>query len=244
MEWVKRLSIGRAVSEPLEDKVVLGLNQVGWGEFEVTAGAFPDLRPNAACRLYVGRSDKFTVLLLQGLVSKIEEVRDGVQRITVRQRSQALEKHGDLDLTDCTAVDVLQEIIEISGLTFSTAAPSDPRNGYLTRKVPAFSHRGPLTEALARLGTVSGIPDAIWYEQPDGRVFWGSWSQTPVAQTPLPLQGNVIQEQDPSGRAVYIPVVGAIRPGMLMNAPTGTFRVDELQLLGDRMRLEWSAAKV
>jgi hypothetical protein len=244
MDWVKRLSIGREVCEPLDDHVVLGLSQVGWGTFEIPSANFATMKLKDTCRFYVGRSDKFTVLLLQGAIAKIENVRAGVQRITVRQKSQALEREQVLRLANCTAMDVLQEIVESTGLTFATINTSDPAAKQLVTVVPEFSSAGPLLQALVQMGKVFGISDAVWYEQPDGRIFWGSWSQTPVAQTPLPLQGNVIQDRDPSGHVVYIPVVGAIRPGMVMQAPSGNFRVDGLQLLGDRMRLEWTAAHI
>jgi len=243
MDWVKRLSVGQKVGEPQEDHVVLGLNQVGWGTFEVRSADFSDLKVKDTCRFYVGRSDKFTVLLLQGQISLVEEIRPGTIRITVHQRCRALDQVHPLHLTECTALHVLQELVEATSLTFATADPKDPAAGYLTTSVPSFTSQGSLRSALESMGPVFGVPDAVWYEQPDGKVFWGSWGQTTMAKSPLPLQGNVIQERDPGGRSVLIPIVGAIRPGMVMQAPEGNYRVDGLQLQGDRMRLEWTESR-
>jgi len=243
MHWVKRLSVEKSVGEPLDGQVVLGLNQVGWGAFSVRSKDFPDLAPGHSCRFYIGRSDKFTMLLLEGRISGIEPDRDGVTRFKVRQRCEVLEQVHALALTDCTALHVLQEIVEITGLTFATASPRDPAAQYLTTTIPTYASQGPLLNALNGLGPLFGVPDAVWYEQPDGKIFWGSWSETPMAKTPLPLQGNVIQEQDLQGRSIYIPLVGAIRPGMVMQSPDMTFRVDQLSLQGDRMRLEWREAQ-
>jgi hypothetical protein len=243
MDWVKRLSVGQKVGEPLEDHVVLGLNQVGWGTFDVRSDEFPGVKVKDTCRFYVGRTDKFTVLLLQGRISIVEEPRPGVTRFTVHQRCRALEKDCALSLPNCTALHVLQELVEATGLTFATADPKDSTAGYLTKTVAEFKSQGTLRGALDSMGAAFGVPDAFWYEQPDGKVFWGSWSQTAMAKTPLPLHGNVIQERDPKGQSVFIPIVGAIRPGMVMQAPEGRYRVEELQLQGDRMRLAWTEAQ-
>ena len=244
MDWVKRLSIGKSVAEPLEDQLELGLNHIGSGVFDVRAGEFPDLRQGQSCRLYVGRSDKFTVLLFQGLVTEVESPRAGVVRITVRQRSAALEQPHSIALSDCTALHVLQEIVDATGIPFATAKPDEPEHAYLTTPVPRYTSHGPMKDALNNLGGVFGVPDAVWYEQPDGRVFWGSWSRTAMAQTPLPLQGNAIRERDAAGHAVYIPMVASLRPGMLIQAPDMAFRIEKLQLKGDTMRLEWLPAPV
>lgn len=243
MDWVKRLSVGKKVGEPQEDHVLLGLNRVGWGTFDVRSGDFPGVQIGDICRFYVGRSDKFTMLLLQGRITAVEAPRPGIVRITVHQRCLALEQEHPLSLSDCTALHVLQELVEATGLTFATPDPKQPDSAYLSRKVPSFESRGSLRGALEGMGPVFGVPDAVWYEQPDGKVFWGSWSQTSMAKMPLPLQGNVIQERDPGGRSVFIPIVVAIRPGMVMQAPEGMYRVDAVQLQGDRMRLEWTEAR-
>ena len=163
MDWVKRLSIGRGMGEPVEDQVVLGLNQVGWGVFDVQSSNFEELKLKAGCRFYVGRTDKFTVMLLQGTISKIEDVRPGIQRITVRQRSKALENDQSIRLSNCTALDVLEEIVELTGLTFATANPKGTGAEYLTTPVPEFSSSGALTKALDLLGKTYGVADAVWY---------------------------------------------------------------------------------
>lgn len=239
MAFVKRLSIGTSVAEPLAHRVDLGLGCVGSATFDVRAEKFPDVQTRQTCRLYVGASDKVTFLLFQGLVSEVDSPRAGVARIVARQRCAALEGEQSISLPNCTAMHVLQELADATDLPFATALPGDPGNAYLTTAIPHYSSQGPMCDALNGLGATFGVTDAVWYEQPDGRIFWGSWGRTPMAQTPLPLQDNIILEQAAGGRAVRIPLVASLRPGMRIQTPDREFRIDKLHLEGDTMRLEW-----
>ncbi|HEX7928238.1 MAG TPA: hypothetical protein VF678_11650 [bacterium] len=239
MTFFKRLSIGNQVVEPLADLVDLGLNTIGSASFEVRADRIVGLKPKDACRLYVGRTDKVTFLMFQGTVKQVDTQHAGTALITVRQRCVALEQELDVSLTNCTAHHVLQEVVDATGIPFATAAPGEPGSTHVSTKIPRFSSTGPLTGTLDRLGAAFGVPDAVWYEQPDRRVFWGSWVATPMAQAPLPLEGNVILERDANGHGVRIPLVPSLRPGMLVRTDDREFRIEKLQMTGDTMRLEW-----
>jgi hypothetical protein len=136
---------------------------------------------------------------------------------------------------------VLQEIVDATGIPIATAAPGEPGNAYLNVLIPRFASTGPLTGALNSLGAAFHVPDAVWYEQPDGRIFWGSWAATPMAQAPLPLHANVILEKDIAAHAVRIPLVPSLRPGMLVLSEDREFRIEKIQMTRDTMRLEWIA---
>lgn len=231
----KRLEVDGTPVALVSDRVTLELNGIGRGLFAVR-GLEGDTE-KALVRFHAGhRGDGLVWPVLTGVVAESRALGAGVSRLTVREPAMALDLPADLALRHVTPADVLAELEARTGLTFLL-----PDVGtYLAQRLPFFRASGTCRQALEAMGAAWGLADAIWTSLPDGRVFWGAWTGSFFDGEPVEIPAELIQERDPDARALVLPYLPRLRPGVVVTIEGFSFMVSEVSLEGPRAILRWS----
>ncbi len=151
------------------------------------------------------------------------------QAIFCREKSAALTARVPIALRNCTLADVLAAIKQKTQLAFVV-----PNAAYVDTPVPAFINTGPGTSALHLIGDVFAIPDYLWQQRRDGKIYVGSWRDSHWAQTPVELPHDLSDEVRAAGSATLLPIPG-LRPGFLLNGK----RLQEVNLKNSKMGVVW-----
>ena len=96
--------------------------------------------------------------------------------------------------------------------------------------------------ALSAAGAAWGLDYAVWFQQPDARVYWGEWADAFGGATPdpLPLDPALVLSYDPEARAVTIPALPNLRPGQPVQiAGEPPFLIQRVRIQGAQARLEY-----
>jgi hypothetical protein len=117
----------------------------------------------------VGQSEHYRVLM--GAVTRIETLPGKRKLLHARELSFALEFPASYYLRHPSARDVIAAIEKKSGLHFIVPVSAQ----YLEERRPVFSTQGTSRTALDHLGQLWDVPGAVWYQLPDGLIYWGHW---------------------------------------------------------------------
>ena len=231
----KRLEVGGEVLPLVKDEVTLELNGVGRGVFQVRGGAGPEI--GVAARFFAGyRGSGKVYPMLTGLVAESARLAPDLWRVVVREPAMLLDARADFFLRHTTPRGVLARIEELTGLAFLIPAEA----GYADRRIPYFLAEGTCRQAIEALGPAWEIERALWFTLPDGRIFWGDWADGPFKQSTVPLDSRLVVERDPEARAIALPYLPRLRPGVVVEMEgVPTFMVRRAAFAGDRVRLEW-----
>jgi hypothetical protein len=230
----KRLLInGRPVSLA-SDYVRLHLNEIGTGIFEVLEKP-PALR-RALVELYAAVGDTEEYLIFTGAVTDTRETAPGRLRIDASELSMVLEATCVINLMHCTARQVVGKIERETGLRFLLPAGA----GYLDERRVMFKSYGSARDALDAAAKRWEVEDAVWFQLPDGRMYWGHWALGPYTRAPLPISSDLISQRDEERRTLVLPYIPALRPGMVVQSDF-RFRIDGLVFSGDTVRVQWRA---
>ena len=136
-----------------------------------------------------------------------------------------------LALRDVTLSQTLAAIGEITQLQF--VLPKTPKT-YTQRKAPAFYNIANGYYAMDSLATVYGIKKLIWRQQPDGKVWVGSWEDSPLANRPVVIE-NRWETQTTAANGATVPILPPLRPGVRYNGNILT----SVEFSGLEMKLTW-----
>jgi hypothetical protein len=129
---------------------------------------------------------------------------------------------------------VIAKIESTTGLRFLLPAGAD----YLDHRRVRFQHYGTCRGALEVAARKWEVDDAVWFQLPDGRMYWGHWALGPYTKAPLPISSDLISERNAERRTLVLPYIPALRPGMVVQSDF-RFRIDALVFSGDTTRVEW-----
>jgi hypothetical protein len=230
----KRLLVNGRPIALSSDYVRLRLSAVGAGIFEVLEE--PPNAKRALVELYAGVGETNEYLVLTGAVTETRHTAPGRVRLDVSELSLVLDTTIVLNLMHCTARQVVAKIESTTGLRFLLPAGAD----YLDQRIVRFQHYGACHGALAQAAKRWEVDDAVWFQLPDGRMYWGHWALGPYSKAPLPIDAGLILERDAERRTLVLPYIPALRPGMIVDADF-RFRIDGLIFSGDTARVEYHA---
>lgn len=230
----KRLLVNSRPIALASDYVRLHLNEVGTGIFEVLQR--PPQTQRAVVEFYVAVGDSEEFLVLTGVLTDTRELAPGRFRIDVSELSTVLETTVVLNLFQCTARDVVSKIEGATGLRFLLPAGE----AYLDQRRVVFKHYGRARDALRVAATLWEVDDAVWFQLPDGRMYWGNWARGPYTKGPLPISSDLISHRDNERHTLVLPYIPALRPGMMVQS-NFRFRIDGIVYSGDTARVEWTA---
>ncbi|WP_444896959.1 hypothetical protein [Microbulbifer sp. SSSA005] len=130
-----------------------------------------------------------------------------------------------------TLAGVLGVVSAKTGLQFVIGTGS-----YTDNKAPAFYSAGTGYWVMDNLADAFEIPQCIWQQQGDGKVFVGSWVDSYWAGSSLELPTGFATDFGISNRA-KVACIPRLRPGVFLNGSYAT----KVELAGNFMNLTWSA---
>jgi hypothetical protein len=133
-----------------------------------------------------------------------------------------------------TLRDVIAKIEQESRLHFLLPAGAD----YLNERRPAFESQGSCKAALAQLPKRWDVPDAVWYQLPDGTVYWGRWQNGPFSKGAVPIEAKLLLEHHADQGVLRLPCIPALRPGMIVQSDF-RFRIDGTIFQGDTVQVKY-----
>ncbi|MDK2595197.1 hypothetical protein [Pseudoalteromonas obscura] len=214
---------GVAVTAVIKKQVQLDINSAGRASFEVVTNS----EPTGIVELHLGYKLTDMKPYFLGVIES-KHFANGRWYLTCRELLGALAYQKSFSLRHPTisqVLDVLDEHIE-----FVT-----PSADYMQIKVPMFCHAGTGIEALRQIGRVWQIPQYIFQQRPDGKVYVGSWHDSRWAQSTINdfPEHSLKTTSSTTGEVIAIP---KLRPGLKLNGR----HIQEVTLQNDRMQIRWS----
>jgi hypothetical protein len=156
----------------------------------------------------VGYKPNALSALFSGYVENSFQIDKKQQQIFCREFSAALNRILPINLRNCSMAEVLQSIHATTAVEFVHAQQT-----YAAVKAPAFYSIGNGYHCMDTLARTYRVPQMIWQQQGDGRVFVGAWEHSYWAGKEIDLP---VEWQAASGVAnsAVVPVVPSIRPGV------------------------------
>lgn len=207
MKLNKRLLIGNEQLKIISDDIRLNLFSPGRAVFTVQSETVCE----GVVQLYMGYKVSEMQPFFTGYIESSTTLDSKQQRIFCRELQATLNRRLVLNLRHPTLQDTLRTIAGDSGLIFLT-----PDQAYATTMVPRFDSVGNGYHAIDSIADVFKIPKLICQQQPDNRIFVGSWEHSYWFDKPLeiPIKWQTNFGVSNSSR---IPAVPKIRPGIKIN---------------------------
>lgn len=162
------------------------------------------------------------------------------QRIIVRELSASLNRRIPISMRHCTAHDILQHITSKTGVQFVLGKVNNQPNAWHQLILPTFQHRGGGYMALDSIGHAFNISRYMWQQQPDGKVFVGSWDATPWAGKTLPIAANRLT-QVTANNSGNLPVIPKLMPGtQIQIGNNDPMIVTRTEITDTIMRINWA----
>ena len=234
MEWLnKRLLINGKATPLASDFVKLKLNEVGEGFFEVLEQ--PRSEGRALVEFYAGVNGKEEYLVFTGALREVKQMGEGRFRVTARELCMVLDLNIIINMGRCTAREVIAKIERETGLKFLL-----PKGAYyLDENRLQFTHYGTAAGAIKAVIDKWDLKEMVWFQLPDGRMYWGHWTQGPYTRAPLPIESKLMSEMNDKSRTLMLPYIPALRPGMLVESDF-RFRIDGLVFTGEKLKVNWT----
>ena len=230
MKLEKHLTIGTTDYPVVEDMIELELNGFGRANLVIRSDADPDFTGLVQYKL--GYSDDRLYSLFLGTVHSSQKVTDGRFNVICRELAAVLETPARLSLRHLVAEELLEEIEKLTGLSFSVPVDAE----YLNKRIPYFYNLTTCRNAIECF-EVWGIERGIWTQLPDGKIFWGSWDDSPFAHMdPVSLDPGVLTRRNLADRSFVIPTIPAMRPGAIIQ---NDLIVEGLTITGNNTRVQW-----
>ena len=232
MKLTKKLILNGMPLETHSDRINLRLNTVGEAIFEVREE--PAKIRNALVEFYAGVGGEMEYLMFTGAVTEVRPLAPGRVRVVARELSAVLELPIIINRQHSTARDVLAKIEQETGLRFLLPAGA----GYLDERRIRYQHYGPGIGALDLLGKLWEVEGVVWFQLPDGRMYWGDWIHGPYTKAELPIEAKLVLERDDKAHTLTLPYIPALRPGMMVRMDF-RFRIEAVDFSGDAVKLTW-----
>jgi hypothetical protein len=227
-----RLQIG-GEPVPIESATVhLELNTVGWGVFAVSRSAA--VAKGRFAEYFISVAGGAHYLVFTGAVVEVTDVGAGRQ-VKVRELSMVLEYPTSFFLPRATPRLVIGKIQQETRLHFILPANAP----YLDERRPSFSCDGNCERALAHMSRVWDLPDVVWYQLPDGTMFWGRWRSGPFTKAAVPIESKLAIETNLSQSLLRLPCIPALRPGMIVQSDF-SYRINATTFQGDTVLVHFS----
>lgn len=225
MKIEKRILVAGQEFPLISEEVRLELTRPGRAQFRVQSSA-----PLAGVvEFFCGWGDSAPTRYFVGTVERCNAVNEQEQLLFCREYSALLEQPVPLGLRHVNLAQVVREIGQQTGLDFVT-----PSAAYCQTSSPYYFHTGDGYSALDALGTVFRVPDFIWQQQSDSRIYVGGWADSPGAQKRVQLNDDELTGHLACGGA-NLPMNPHLRPGTLTSRGT----IQAIGLTQALMSIQW-----
>ena len=226
----KVLTIGtKPVTNIISYLVQLDLYSAGRASFVVAC----EQEPNGLVELHLGyKIDNLTPYFLGIIESKHQS--NGQWFLTCRELLGALSFPAPIAIRFATMLNVINELEKI-GLEFVYPTTFANEHDYIKTPVPCFYHQGDGISALRQLGKIFQVPDYIFQQRPDGKIYVGSWQDSGWAKSEINnfAEHPITVKSSNTGELITIP---KLRPGIKLN---GRYII-ETTLSGNKQVIRWS----
>ena len=214
---------GNPVTNIISKQVQLDLYSAGRAKFEVVT----EQEPSGVVELHIGYELTNMTPYFLGVIESKHQA-NGRWYLTCRELLGALAFQSALSIRHATISQVLNALDNL--LEFIT-----PDADYMQITLPMFYHAGTGIQALKQIGQCWQIPEFIYQQRPDGKIYVGSWQHSRWAQTTIDdyTEHSIKTTSSTSGEVIAIP---KLRPGLKLN---GRY-IQEVTLQNDRMQIQWS----
>jgi hypothetical protein len=231
MKLIKQVTIGGTNFPVIAEQLTVELSGYGRGEILVRMdGTQPDF--SGLVRFQHGYSSDRLYPYFLGSIHLGQVSGDGQTSLVVKSLASVLEMPARFSLRHLTAVDLLKHISGLTGLEFLY-----PENAsYMTQRIANFYNLDTCRGAIECFD-LFGIKQGIWSQLPDGRIFWGSWLDSPFAKMgSVAIDAKLITERNPADRSFLIPLIPTLCPGLLIQ---DRLLIEQLESSGNTMRVRW-----
>lgn len=227
MKIIKRLSIDDQPYEVIDDDIRLKLKRPGTASLNVKAK-----KPVTGLVIVdIGWSETKLRRFFMGYVVKSTTISPNEQLVFCRELTAVLFRDQFMGLRHATVSDVLRQLAKGRPLQFVT-----PNASYIKHQSPYFHHTGGGYHALDAIGPVYKIPNYIWQQQGDGKIYVGSWDDSRWPSRNITIPDKYFTRHLTQGCAEMAMVPG-MRPGVLFNRGI----VTAVQLKKENMVITWKS---
>lgn len=194
------------------------------------------------CQLTVDKSaERFTPVAFEmgwgemiervfyGYIERIMPAANGLYTVFCRELSSALANNLSVTLRHPTLRNVCDEIKAQVGLEF--ALPDKP---YADTAIPCFYGDTSGYAMLDNLGRTYKVPDFIWQQQGNGKIYLGSYQDSFWAGKDITIPQSLMTDQQ-AGKTATIPAVPKLRPNVTANGA----RIAKVEFKGTNMTISW-----
>lgn len=158
-------------------------------------------------QIFAGINGK-AALYFAGYIEQCVRIDAKQQRLVIRTATGKLAGRAPIARRNSKLAEIIGELQRLSGVAFRTAGD------WPQRPIPHFVNLGSGREALRLIGQLSGVPDWIALEQPDGALYLGSAVKVKRRRQVLRFDAKVFTNLSATGAdCAFMP---ALRPGMII----------------------------
>lgn len=230
MKITSVLNINNTAVHEIKKLIRLELKTPGRAIFHLKTNTAPLAGQLIESAMQLGDNEARTVFL--GFVETVTPLQDGVFTIVAREAAAALNRPMAISLRHCTVQQVLEFISEKTGLDFVV-----PDSEWQKNDLPRFQHTGGGYGALDNLLRVFEVPNGIWQQQPDGRIYVGELEKSITGGKAIAVQSELISNMSNNGGD--LPAMPRLRPGVKIQISGQDFYITGMDITDNTMRLQW-----
>ncbi|ABN60822.1 hypothetical protein [Shewanella baltica] len=164
-----------------------------------------------------------------GYVERVMPAEAGWSLIFCREVAASLAFNLSVMLRHPTLRQVISEISEQTGLEF--VLPDKP---YSDTAIPCFYCDSSGYAMLDNLGRTYKVPDFIWQQQGNGKIYLGSYQDSFWHDKPIIIPNNLMTNHQ-AGKTVSMPAAPMVRPNVTANNE----RIKSVEFKGTNMTITW-----
>ncbi|WP_310803224.1 hypothetical protein [Shewanella baltica] len=164
-----------------------------------------------------------------GYVERVMPAEAGWSLIFCREVAASLAFNLSVMLRHPTLRQVISEISEQTGLEF--VLPDKP---YADTAIPCFYGDTSGYAMLDNLGRTYKVPDFIWQQQGNGKIYLGSYQDSFWHDKPIIIPNNLMTNHQ-AGKTVSMPAAPMVRPNVTANNE----RIKSVEFKGANMTITW-----
>jgi len=227
MKLKKRLLINNTEVQLSSHKVSLKLSNGGVAFFVFAAENQP--KKHQAVRFDIGYGDNVKEWF-EGYIEDVLPAENGYYKVEVRENAGIMRYRHPLSIEHPTMRQVIAQLSELTGLDFVLPEKAD----YIDTPIPNFVCHGTGYQCLKQIAKAFSIPDMIWYQDLDQRVFVGAFEHSRFFNKPVEVPADLIARQYTSN--ITFAPFPMLRPGAITN----NHRLTRIDLVGDEMTAHWA----
>ncbi|WP_445946390.1 hypothetical protein [Shewanella sp.] len=164
-----------------------------------------------------------------GYVERVMPAVNGWYTLFCRELAATLAFNYSVMLRHPTLRQVLAELSEKTGLEF--VVPDKP---YADTAIPCFYCDSSGYAMLDNIGRAFRVPDFIWQQQGNGKIYIGSYQDSFWHDKPIPIS-NKLMTNHQAGKCVTMPAAPMIRPNVTANSE----RITRVEFKETTMTISW-----